>query len=100
MKSNSIAIILSLLPSTPVDSAVTVAITAPEQNTQFSVGATITIAAAASTTTGSIARVEFYRDDQLLATDTSEPYSATVLNPPFAFCRGSPSKWRSSRVTG
>lgn len=55
----------------------TVSITAPANNASYITPATIAIAATASDSDGSIARVEFRANGTLLASDTSAPYQAS-----------------------
>lgn len=58
-----------------VDTPPTVALTTPANNTVFTVGAAISLAAAAADSDGSVAKVEFYAGGTLIGTDTSEPYT-------------------------
>ncbi|PSL44911.1 chitinase [Chitinophaga niastensis] len=55
-------------------------ITAPANNASYTAPASITIQAAASDTDGTISRVAFYRDNILLATDSTAPYSYNWTN--------------------
>lgn len=55
--------------------APTVSLTTPQSNETFSEGADITLAATASDSDGTIARVAFYYGTTLIAEDTSSPYS-------------------------
>jgi gliding motility-associated-like protein len=59
-----------------------VQLTSPEQNAKFNQGATITIAASASDSDGSITKVEFYSGSKRLGQDTSSPYSYAWTNVP------------------
>jgi hypothetical protein len=52
-----------------------VSMTSPAQGASFVVGASITFAATASDTDGTIQKVEFYLGTTLVATDTSSPFS-------------------------
>ena len=54
-----------------------VTLTAPANNSSYLVNDSVTISADASDSDGSIDRVEFYVDANLVATDTSAPYSTT-----------------------
>jgi hypothetical protein len=54
--------------------APTVQLTSPADNSSYTVPATIPLAATASDTDGTIAKVEFYADTTLLGTDTTAPY--------------------------
>ena len=55
-------------------------LTSPSAGATFAAPATITLAANASDTDGSIDRVEFFSGTTLLGTDTSQPYSFTWSN--------------------
>ncbi len=57
-----------------------VTITAPANNARIVAPATVAIAASASDSDGTIAKVEFYRDGVLLATDTVSPYTYSWSN--------------------
>jgi chitinase len=54
----------------------TVAITAPANGSAFVSGTTLNLAASASDADGSIARVDFYADGNLVGRDTSAPFAA------------------------
>ncbi|MBN7803205.1 hypothetical protein J0A67_20185, partial [Algoriphagus aestuariicola] len=58
----------------------TVSITSPSSGEQFKVGETVSIAAAAADSDGTVAKVEFYNGTSLLSTDTSAPYSYSWSN--------------------
>jgi regulation of enolase protein 1 (concanavalin A-like superfamily) len=58
----------------------TVAITSPSTGATFTEPATITVAAAASDTDGTITKVDFYKGSQLIASDTTNSYSASLTN--------------------
>ncbi|MGB2717932.1 MAG: Ig-like domain-containing protein [Vicinamibacterales bacterium] len=58
----------------------TSAITSPANGATFIAPATITIAASASDSNGSITRVDFLRGSTLISSDTSAPYSVTWNN--------------------
>ncbi|HET8951963.1 MAG TPA: Ig-like domain-containing protein [Solirubrobacteraceae bacterium] len=66
------------------NAAPTVSITSPANGSTFRWNDQITINASASDPDGTVARVEFYRNDgtTLLATDTSAPYSFRWKDPP------------------
>ncbi|USD40533.1 chitinase [Vibrio sp. SCSIO 43135] len=51
-----------------------VSLTSPTGNEQLTAGETLVISADASDSDGSISQVEFFINNQLVATDTSEPY--------------------------
>lgn len=57
-----------------------VSLTSPAAGSTFSAPATITLAANASDSDGTIERVEFFNGSALLGTDTSQPYSFTWSN--------------------
>ena len=59
------------------NAAPTVALTAPAAGTAFVAPATIDLAASASDSDGSIAKVEFFDGSTLVGTDTSAPFTAT-----------------------
>ncbi len=67
----------------PANTPPTVSITSPASNQQFPAGTTSVNLAATATDTGGVQRVEFRVDGNLVATDTSSPYSftATGLGP-------------------
>ncbi|MDP5172660.1 MAG: Ig-like domain-containing protein, partial [Bacteroidia bacterium] len=58
----------------------TVSITAPGNNATFTVGANVAIAASAADADGTVSKVEFFRDNILIATATGLPYVATWTN--------------------
>jgi regulation of enolase protein 1 (concanavalin A-like superfamily) len=58
----------------------TVSITNPIAGQSFTAPASLTIAAAASDSDGTIARVDFYAGTQLVASDTASPYQAAWSN--------------------
>jgi regulation of enolase protein 1 (concanavalin A-like superfamily) len=64
------------LPNAPP----TVSLTAPTAGQAFTAPATIALAAAASDSDGTVARVEFYSGTSLLGTDTAAPYQASWSN--------------------
>jgi hypothetical protein len=53
----------------------TVTVTSPTANQSFASGATVTLAATATDSNGTVQRCEFRVDGNLVATDTSSPYS-------------------------
>jgi uncharacterized protein YkwD len=59
-------------PPTP-----TVSLISPFNNASFALGTPITISASASVGTGSIAKVDFFRDGVLVGTAVNSPYSVT-----------------------
>lgn len=54
-----------------------VTLTAPVGGATYTPAATVAVSASASDPEGRLARVEFYADGTLIATDTTEPYSAS-----------------------
>jgi hypothetical protein len=60
---------------TNVNMAPTAALTEPAAGATFQAGASITVRASASDPDGTIARVEFHRNGQLLGQDPSSPYT-------------------------
>ena len=65
-----------------VNNPPSVSITAPASNASFVAPVTVTINASASDTDGTVAKVEFFQNGALLATDTASPYSYAWANPP------------------
>ncbi|CAN5193855.1 hypothetical protein BH11PSE9_BH11PSE9_17870 [soil metagenome] len=51
--------------------------TAPTANSNFDVGGTVTLSAAASDTDGNVVKVEFFDGQTLVGTATAQPYTAT-----------------------
>lgn len=68
---------LTLLPKATLPS---VKITTPTNNSSVTAPATISIAATASATSGSISNVKFYNGNTLLTTDNTSPYSYDWTN--------------------
>lgn len=64
--------------STPANQSPTVAITAPANGASYPAPASFTVTANASDSDGTVARVEFFRNGSLIATDTTAPYAAAV----------------------
>ena len=65
-------------PSVPAGNAApTVSMTSPSNGASFVAGASVTFAATAADTDGTIQKVQFYLGTTLIATDTTSPYSAT-----------------------
>ena len=58
----------------------TVSLTSPSTGATFTAPATITVAATASDTDGTVTRVDFYQGPQLIASDTTNSYSASLPN--------------------
>lgn len=65
----------SFAAAPPKNQAPSVALTAPASGATFTAPAAITLAANASDSDGSVARVEFYRGSTLIGTDSSSPYT-------------------------
>lgn len=70
--SSSVTVIVDAANRAP-----TVSLTSPAAGATFTAPATVNLAASASDTDGSIARVEFFSGTTRLATDTTAPYSYT-----------------------
>lgn len=64
----------------PQNTAPTVALIAPANNTVYNAPATIKFKAVAADTDGTISKVEFYRGNTLLGQDLSAPYAYTWAN--------------------
>lgn len=64
----------------PANSNPSVSITSPANNASMNAGASVTIAANASDSDGTISKVEFYNGSTLLGTDTSSPFSFAWSN--------------------
>jgi regulation of enolase protein 1 (concanavalin A-like superfamily) len=60
----------------------TVSLTSPAASSTFTAPASITLAATASDSDGSVIRVDFYRGSTLIGSDTSSPYSYNWANVP------------------
>jgi hypothetical protein len=60
--------------------APTVSLTAPSDGATYTAPATVTLAATATDSDGTIARVDFYRGSTLIGSDTSSPYSVSWSN--------------------
>src|SRR5262249_20359186 len=66
----------------PANAAPTVVVTSPANGGQYTVPATITLAANASDSDGTIVRVDFLMGSTLITGVTSPPYSTTLTNLP------------------
>ena len=64
--------------TTPANQAPAVSITAPANGATFTAPASFSVTANASDSDGTVARVEFFRNGSLIATDTTSPYAAAV----------------------
>ncbi|WP_439657021.1 glycoside hydrolase family 48 protein [Lentzea sp. HUAS TT2] len=62
--------------------APSVALTAPTSGSSYTLPASIPLAATAQDTDGTVAKVDFYAGDTLVATDTSAPFSGTWTSAP------------------
>ncbi len=69
---------LSAAVSIIVNAQPTVSITSPASGTVVQAPGTVNLAASASDPDGTVTKVEFYRDGNLVASDTSSPYEAGV----------------------
>ena len=76
------ALTVVIASAAPPNKPPSVSITSPVPNATFSAPANITIAASASDTDGTIARVDFYQGTTLLGTRTAAPYGVTWSNVP------------------
>jgi beta-glucanase (GH16 family) len=63
-----------------VNVAPTVSITSPSSGTSYTAPASVSLAANAADTDGTISKVEFYNGTTLLGTDTSSPYAFSWTN--------------------
>jgi len=68
--------------SSPANNPPSVALTSPSNGATFTVPATVSIAANASDSDGSVTKVDFYANSTLLGTSTSAPYGITWSNAP------------------
>jgi regulation of enolase protein 1 (concanavalin A-like superfamily) len=73
---------VSVTVNSSTNQAPSVTLTSPSNGASFTAGANITLAASASDTDGTVARVEFYRGTTLVGTDTTSPYSAVWSSAP------------------
>ncbi|MDX8142428.1 glycoside hydrolase family 48 protein [Lentzea sp. BCCO 10_0061] len=62
--------------------APSVALTAPTAGSSYTLPASIPLAATAQDTDGTVAKVDFYAGDTLIATDTSAPFTGTWTSAP------------------
>jgi regulation of enolase protein 1 (concanavalin A-like superfamily) len=58
----------------------TVSLTSPASGATYTAPATIPLSAAASDTDGTITKVDFFQGTQLIASDSTNPYSASLAN--------------------
>jgi hypothetical protein len=73
---------VSITVNSSTNAPPSVSITSPVANASFTSGSTITIAATASDTDGTIAKVEFFNGSTKLGEDLSSPYSFAWSNVP------------------
>ncbi|MCC7240575.1 MAG: hypothetical protein IT180_01510 [Acidobacteria bacterium] len=66
-----------------VNAAPLVSFTAPASGTVYPVGSTVTVSTSASDPDGTVARVDFYVNGGLLASDTAAPFSLTASGVPY-----------------
>jgi hypothetical protein len=66
----------------PANQPPAVSLTAPANGSSYPAPASVTIAATASDTDGTVTSVEFYQGTTLVGSDTTSPYSATWSNVP------------------
>ncbi|GAB3703771.1 hypothetical protein GCM10027592_34260 [Spirosoma flavus] len=76
----SSAITIQVNNPAPVNQAPTVTLTSPAQNATFTAPATVTLAANASDSDGTIAKVEFYNGSTKLGEDATSPYTFSWNN--------------------
>jgi hypothetical protein len=69
-------------PCTGPNVAPTVSLTSPAANATFTAPATVPLAATAADSDGTIAKVDFFVDTQLVATDTAAPFQGSWTNVP------------------
>jgi hypothetical protein len=69
-------------PPPPPNQPPTVALTSPASGASFTAPATISLAASASDSDGTVAKVEFYAGTTLLGTDTAAPYQLSWSSVP------------------
>ncbi|MCW8129499.1 MAG: tandem-95 repeat protein [Planctomycetota bacterium] len=67
---------------TPPNAPPAVAITSPADNAVFTAGSDVAIAASATDSDGSVAKVEFYEGAHKLGEDTAAPFAFTWTTPP------------------
>jgi regulation of enolase protein 1 (concanavalin A-like superfamily) len=65
---------------TPTNQPPTVSLSSPSNNATFTAPASVAMAATAADADGTIAKVEFYAGSTLVATDASNPFTATWSN--------------------
>jgi hypothetical protein len=75
LQSPSVTVVIAPESVTPPSAPPSVALTSPSAGSSFTAPATITVSATATSTTSTIAKVEFYSGSTLIGTDTSAPYS-------------------------
>jgi hypothetical protein len=73
---------VSVTVTSPVNQPPTIILTAPVDGPPLTAPATVALAATASDTDGSVARVEFYQDGTKVDEDFTAPYQSTVSNLP------------------
>ncbi|HET7697580.1 MAG TPA: Ig-like domain-containing protein [Vicinamibacterales bacterium] len=66
----------------PANQPPSVALTSPASGASYTAPATISVAAAASDSDGTVAKVDFYVGTTLMGTDTTSPYALTWSNVP------------------
>jgi len=71
---------VSITVNSPQNQLPSVSITSPTSGAEFIAPASVAIRATASDPDGTITRVDFYVGSQLIATDTTSPYSAAWTN--------------------
>jgi len=79
---NSFTEVKILTEFTSPNQAPTVSVTSPSTNIQFNAPATITIAADAMDSDGTVSNVDFYNGSSFIGSDATAPYSFTWTNVP------------------
>jgi regulation of enolase protein 1 (concanavalin A-like superfamily) len=78
---NASALSSAIFDSVTLDYAPTVALTSPANGASVTAGSPVTLAATASSTTATIAKVEFFDGAAKLGEDTTAPYTFTWTSP-------------------
>ena len=69
-------------PRSPTNAVPSVALLAPASGTAYSAPASVAFSASATDSDGTVARVDFYANGRVVATDTASPFSATWSSVP------------------
>lgn len=68
--------------SVSIDAPPTVSLTAPASNAAYSAPAAVTLTATAADSDGTVTKVDYYQNGQLIGTSTNAPYSLTWADAP------------------